>query len=144
VSGENIQLVKVKRDKPAAGLMRQHSAFFRNFYDKKFLPKCELIKDTDIYDSVAYIEAQTDILTAALLEILPEDSSYRELLTAAGEHSVLKMKDEASIMAMLNKDKGGFRQKQRAYREKRKLLTAKGGGKSGRAAKTDKLKGETT
>jgi hypothetical protein len=125
--GEGIALQWVERDKPAAGLMRDHSAFFREFYDKKFIPKCELIRDTDIYDSVAYLEAQVDALTRALLQIMPEKAKLRPILAAADKYSVLDAKPEEQIVAQFAKDKGGFRGKQSRYYEKRAALLAEKG-----------------
>jgi hypothetical protein len=127
ILGENVSAKKVKRTKPAAGLMRDHSAFFKDFYDKKFIPKCELIKDTDIYDSIAYLEAQLDAVTRLLLAILPPeaDAGLKAALEAADAHSVLKIKSGGDIAGMLDKDKGGFRQRQKAYLQKRAALKGK-------------------
>lgn len=85
--------------------------------------KSAMLGVVDQRDSVSYLEAQVDILTRLVLELHKDDNRpLTEILRKADEHSVLNIKDEASLANEFVKKKAWVRTVQKDYYEAKKAL----------------------
>ena len=87
--------------------------------------KSAMLGVVDQRDSVSYLEAQVDILTRLVLELHKDDNRpLTEILRKADEHSVLNIKDEASLANEFVTKKAWVRTVQKDYYEAKKELEA--------------------
>lgn len=103
----------------------EHDEFFKEkYFDYKH--KSKLIGHVDYYNSIAYSEAQIDLLTRILLSALdelqlPEDiEELRKLLVVANDNSVLDIKSMDSVLAEFTTHKSNMRKLQLGYYDKEK------------------------
>ena len=98
-------------------VLYDNSETFRKKFDK-FLPKMELLNKVDYYDSLAYLEAQIDILTTFILEskLLDVDNSvYKEFFESVMANSVTKIKTREFLLKEICNKKAKFREIQEEY-----------------------------
>lgn len=87
--------------------------------------KSAMLGVVDQRDSVSYLEAQVDIITRLVLELHKDDNRpLTEILRKADEHSVLNIKDEASLANEFVTKKAWVRTVQKDYYEAKKELEA--------------------
>lgn len=79
--------------------------------------KRKLINDVDIYKSIAYLEAQVDLLTRLAIQYAPT-SELVDLLKIADKYSVLNNKPDEDIKNEFEVNKAGFREQQEKYYER--------------------------
>lgn len=79
--------------------------------------KRKLINEVDIYKSIAYLEAQVDLLTRLVIQYAPK-SKLVELLEIADKYSVLNNKPDEDIKNEFEVSKADFRKKQEYYYER--------------------------
>lgn len=79
--------------------------------------KRKLINDVDIYKSIAYLEAQVDLLTRLAVQYAPT-SELVDLLKIADKYSVLNNKPDEDIKNEFKVNKAGFREQQEKYYER--------------------------
>jgi hypothetical protein len=96
----------------------------RNIYDNSpayqkrfdaYIPKGTFLYDVSLYDNMAYLETQVDMLTEALLDIMPKGHKYYRLLKLASENAGTQAATEESIAAKVYGDKKKFRDRQKKY-----------------------------
>lgn len=95
---EGIELQERPLDKGVAAFLSELSPFFKTTFEK-FRSKKHLVDNTDIRDSLAYIEAQLDALTRIVLELVKDDSEARRILAKADESSILDIKPEEKLLS---------------------------------------------
>lgn len=110
---ENVVMIK---GRPSSYYLQKECPWLssvQRLADKKY----QLLKKMDCYRTVAYLEAQVDILTRIILASLPADSEYREALEAADAHSVLQIKPSDALLVEFNTNKSKVRKFQEEYYE---------------------------
>lgn len=80
--------------------------------------KALLINHVDYYRSIAYLEAQVDILTRIVLSFIPNESELSNLLLLADKNSVLNIKPINDLQQELVDNKGALRRRQESYYER--------------------------
>lgn len=106
--------IEMDTNKTVMGAFVDNSKWFANRY-KTIRKKATLLNYTDIYKSVAYLEAQVDVLTRALLTVLPKDSELYNTLIEADRNSVLNIKPLNDIQDEFKVSKANFRNLQEKY-----------------------------
>lgn len=100
----------------------EHDEFFKEKY-LHYKRKSTLVGHIDYYNSIAYSEAQIDLLTRVLillmneLEVPDEVTKLRELLVVANNNSVLDIKSVDSILKEFTVHKANMRKLQSGYYE---------------------------
>lgn len=79
--------------------------------------KRALINNVDIYKSIAYLEAQVDLLTRLAVQYAPK-TELVELLEVADKYSVLNNKPNKDVQAEFEVNKANFRKLQEKYYER--------------------------
>jgi hypothetical protein len=79
--------------------------------------KGKFLNRVDAHNSIGYLETQTDVLTRALLDILPAGHPLYNYLKEADQKSSLTADEPGKVLSKLYGDKGVFRAKQAKYRE---------------------------
>lgn len=79
--------------------------------------KRALINNIDIYKSIAYLEAQVDLLTRLAIQYAPK-SELISLLEIADKYSVLNNKPSEDVKSEFEVNKADFRKKQERYYER--------------------------
>lgn len=102
------------KTKSIIGYLCEHNSWFANYF-QLYRKKGEFLKQVDVYNSVSYLEAQVDVLTRALLELLPDGNSYKEVLRKADSYSVLNIKPIEDIDKEFTESKKKFRDNQEGY-----------------------------
>lgn len=111
---EGFNNIEMDNNKTVLGAFVDNSPWFAERY-ALIRKKAELLNLTDVYKSVSYLEAQVDVLTRALLSLLPNNSSLYETLQKADEYSVLNMKPLSDIQKEFTESKANFRALQEEY-----------------------------
>lgn len=97
------------------GNMRKYSPMLVELTDRR-LQKSLLLNEVDYYDSLSYLEAQVDLLTKVVMELMPDaESECYQLLMAADEYSVINIKPVEKIRKAFNEKKKRFRYLQDQY-----------------------------
>jgi hypothetical protein len=113
---ENIEMVYGEH--PMTYYLMQESAWFKELVRKTQI-KSGLIKNTDVYRSVSYLEAQVDVLTKLVLALAADkDLDGYSLLEEAAKYSVLNIKPTSAVMQEFSENKKHMRELQEAYYEK--------------------------
>ena len=100
---------------PTTGHLIANSKWFAEYYDK-LATKGSLISETDLYSSLAYLEAQVDLLTRYILNTCNIGSDpYLNALVEADKYSVLNMKPTNDIIKEFTEKKSNFRVLQERY-----------------------------
>ncbi len=113
---ENVSMVQAEYT--AAYYLRQACAWYDELLDARS-KKQALIRETDPYASISYLEAQVDLLTKIVLS-LTTDEAVADYVTALGEadnYSVLNIKSLENVKAEFTDNKAAFRALQEAYYE---------------------------
>ena len=100
--------------KSTIGYMCEANEWFKERFSL-YRKKGEFLRNVDIYKSVSYLEAQIDILTKALISLLPEDSKMLPYLKQADNYSVLNIKPVEDISKEFTQSKSEFRKQQEKY-----------------------------
>ena len=100
----------------ATGMLQSVSPWFQQRCFK-IERKRKLINDVDIYKSIAYLEAQVDLLTRLAIQYAPA-SELIDLLKIADKYSVLNNKPDEDVKNEFEVNKAGFREKQEKYYER--------------------------
>jgi hypothetical protein len=111
-----IQAEFLDRTRTVTGDLWDKSPYYQKVFTK-YKVKASLIQKVDVYNSVSYIEAQVDVLTRALLDILPAGHPLYAYLKEADQKSSLTAEAPEKILHKLYGDKGAFRAKQAKYRQ---------------------------
>lgn len=97
---------------------------FLKLKSDKFILKQELLKNIDIYDSIAYLEAQIDVLMDIIIkaDIIPTSqlSEYNNFLEAANKNSVLTVKSKEMLKKEIE-HKSLIRKLQKSYYKDREV-----------------------
>lgn len=80
-----------------AAFMSEQSPFFNETF-LKYQSKKKITDNSDIRNSIAYLEAQVDSLTRIILSLVSDDSEARRILAKADESSILDIKSEDKLM----------------------------------------------
>lgn len=80
-----------------ASFMSEQSPFFNETF-LKYQSKKKVTDNSDIRNSIAYLEAQVDSLTRIILSLVSDDSEARRILAKADESSILDIKSEDKLM----------------------------------------------
>ena len=75
----------------------------------------DIIEDIDIYNTVAYLEAQVDALTRLVLKLTDKDTDEVNILKEADKYSVLDIKTTDNMIKEFKEDKGNARKRQTAF-----------------------------
>jgi hypothetical protein len=86
---------------------------------RRYEIKAAWLQEVDAYDNLAYLETQVDLLTAALLNILPKGSPQYQALAWARENSSVKDATEEQTLSKVFGDKKSFRRLQQKYKERK-------------------------
>lgn len=99
-------------EKSTTGMLQEKSEWFRNRV-LLFKKKAKMLNGVDIYKSLAYLEAQVDLLTRIVLG--DNDGSLLAALKLADDNSVLNMKPLEDVKAEFTVGKRALREAQEAY-----------------------------
>ncbi len=111
------EVMVYERDVTSIFAIKENSPYYAKMWDKLKV-KGPFLSNVDVFNSVSYLEAQVDVLTRALLSLLPVGASWREFLLAADAHSVLDIKAREKVLAEFNEGKARMRGLQQTYYEK--------------------------
>jgi hypothetical protein len=118
--GEGVSGQKLDSTLPIIRNIYDNSPAYKKRFDA-YIPKGQFLYDVSLYDNMAYLETQVDMLTEALLDIMPKGHKYYRLLKLANEHAGTRGATEESIAARVYGDKKKFRDRQKRYlQEKQK------------------------
>lgn len=86
----------------------------------KFAKKSKLLNNVDFYDSLSYLEAQIDVLSHIIHEVIlthPEliPDEYKNFLDSVEQNSVLTIKDKQKLLEEITIKKKFFRDLQKEY-----------------------------
>lgn len=104
-----------ERDKSFAYRMSEVSSFVKSRVDRYYNKRNDIIEDIDIYNTVAYLEAQVDALTRLVLKLTDKDTDEVNILKEADKYSVLDIKTTDNMIKEFREDKGNARKKQTAF-----------------------------
>lgn len=110
---ENIIMPK---DKSMTSVFRAISEEYKELTDSYFL-KQDMIDNTNIYDSITYLESQVDCLTRVALKLYKENDTLKNILKKADNYSVLDIKEERAMIEEIERDKKNVRTLQKEYYE---------------------------
>lgn len=110
---EGFENIQIDEALSSTGQLRKLSTWFDERI-QKVNNKTKLLNEVDIYKSVAYLEAQVDLLTRVILEA-NLTTNYADLLKLADSKSVLNIKPLTDIKQELEENKGNFRTLQEKY-----------------------------
>lgn len=99
-------------EKSTTGVLQEKSEWFRDRV-LLFKKKAKMLNEVDIYKSLAYLEAQVDLLTRIVLG--DNDSGLLVALKLADDNSVLNMKPLEDVEAEFTVGKKSLREVQEAY-----------------------------
>ena len=111
---EGFNNIEMDNNKTVLGAFVDNSSWFANKY-ALIRKKATLLNTTDVYKSVSYLEAQVDVLTRALLEVIDKNNTMYDVLKQADKYSVLDMKPVEDISKEFNENKANFRKMQEEY-----------------------------
>lgn len=111
---EGFYNVEMDNTKTVLGAFVDNSEWFANKY-ALIRKKATLLNTTDVYKSVSYLEAQVDVLTRALLEVIDKNNTMYDVLKQADKYSVLDMKPVEDISKEFIENKANFRKMQEEY-----------------------------
>lgn len=111
---EGFENIKIDSSSTLSGKLCELSAFY-NANQQAIDRKYSMLKEVDIYKSVSYLEAQVDVLTRALLAILPNTNNLYDVLQLADEKSVLNIKPIEDIKKEFTESKANLRKQQEDY-----------------------------
>ena len=111
---EGFENIKIDKGETLSHKLCEVSEFYKSnqeAIDKKY----SMLKEVDIYKSVAYLEAQVDVLTRIVLDLITPDNSLYFLIKKADDQSVLNIKPEVDIAKEFDESKANLRKQQEVY-----------------------------
>lgn len=119
---EDLEIVERDWHTNISKFLCEHSAYYKQRF-LKYANKVTIAQNSDIRDTLAYLEAQVDALTRLLLK--SEDSDAQEILQKADKYSVLNIKDKSKLLQEIETNKAKVRGLQQSYYTSQEYLEQK-------------------